>query len=134
MRNNFDREFRSDGEIEEELDAILESIGEDLIEDEAKTTIANPHRIEQMQFSYAVLKYLIRNTSATISYELYKPFKTMGSITVEGKLLDFDKPEWFARAAEFANSTDIYPLSADRVRIEFTFHGLTVPMGGGEKA
>ncbi len=134
MRDNFDREFLSDAEVEEELDAILESIGENLIEDEARPTIANPHRIEQMQFSYAVMKYLTRNTNAVISYELYKPFKTMGSISVEGKLLEFDKPEWLARAAEFADTTDIYPLSANKVRVEFTFHGLTAPLNGGEKA
>ena len=92
----------------------------------------SPIRFRQMQFVYAVLKYITRETNANITYELQKPFKSMGSIAVEGRLLEFDKPEWFARAAEFANSTDIYPLSSNKVRIEYTFHGLTIPMNGGE--
>lgn len=132
MRYEFEREFMNDEDVEEELDAILESVRDDLEAEEAQPTVLSPIRFRQMQFVYAVLKYITRETNANITYELQKPFKSMGSIAVEGRLLEFDKPEWFARAAEFANSTDIYPLSSNRVRIEYTFHGLTIPMNGGE--
>ncbi len=132
MRYEFEREFMNDEDVEEELDAILESVRDDLEAEEAQPTVLSPIRFRQMQFVYAVLKYITRETNANITYELQKPFKSMGSIAVEGRLLEFDKPEWFARAAEFANSTDIYPLSSNKVRIEYTFHGLTIPMNGGE--
>lgn len=132
MRYEFEREFMNDEDVEEELDAILESVRDDLEAEEAQPTVLSLIRFRQMQFVYAVLKYITRETNANITYELQKPFKSMGSIAVEGRLLEFDKPEWFARAAEFANSTDIYPLSSNNVRIEYTFHGLTVPMNGGE--
>lgn len=132
MRYEFEREFMNDENVEEELDAILESVRDDLEAEEAQPTVLSPIRFRQMQFVYAVLKYITRETNANITYELQKPFKSMGSIAVEGRLLEFDKPEWFARAAEFANSTDIYPLSSNKVRIEYTFHGLTIPMNGGE--
>lgn len=132
MRYEFEREFMNDEDVEEELDAILESVRDDLEAEDVQPTVLSPIRFRQMQFVYAVLKYITRETNANITYELQKPFKSMGSIAVEGRLLEFDKPEWFARAAEFANSTDIYPLSSNKVRIEYTFHGLTVPMNGGE--
>lgn len=132
MRYEFEREFMNDEDVEEELDAILESVRDDLEAEEAQPTVLSPIRFRQMQFVYAVLKYITRETNANITYELQKPFKSMGSIAVEGRLLEFDKPEWFARAAEFANSTDIYPLSSNKVRIEYTFHGLTIQMNGGE--
>lgn len=132
MRYEFEREFMNDEDVEEELDAILESVRDDLEAEEAQPTVLSPIRFRQMQFVYAVLKYITRETNANITYELQKPFKSMGSIAVEGRFLEFDKPEWFARAAEFANSTDIYPLSSNKVRIEYTFHGLTIPMNGGE--
>ncbi len=132
MRYEFEREFMNDEDVEEELDTILESVRDDLEAEEAQPTVLSPIRFRQMQFVYAVLKYITRETNANITYELQKPFKSMGSIAVEGRLLEFDKPEWFARAAEFANSTDIYPLSSNKVRIEYTFHGLTIPMNGGE--
>ena len=48
----------------------------------------------------------------------------MGSVSVEGKSLEFDDPMRFARAAEFASNVEIYPLANDRVRLTFTFHGL----------
>lgn len=132
MRYEFEREFMNDEDVERELDAILESVRDGLEAEEAQPTVLSPIRFRQMQFVYAVLKYITRETNANITYELQKPFKSMGSIAVEGRLLEFDKPEWFARAAEFANSTDIYPLSSNKVRIEYTFHGLTIPMNGGE--
>ena len=70
----------------------------------------------------------MKGTNVQISYKMYEPFKTMGSITVEGAVLEFDKPEWFARIAEFASNTEIYPLTKNIVRMTFTFHGLTTPI------
>mgnify|MGYP001164490511 FL=1 len=128
---DFEEQFRSDEELEEALDSLLEGISDELEEEEAKPSILNPHRMEQMQFAYAALKYITRNTDAKVSYKLQQPFKTMGCISVEGKLLEFDKPEWFARVAEFASNTEVYPLSKNAVRLTFTFHGLTTLMEGG---
>lgn len=132
MRYGFEREFMSDEDVEKTLDALLKECVDDLEKSEARTTIISPKRLEQMQFVHAVLKYITRFTKAKITYELYKPFKTMGSISVEGAILDFNEPEWFARAAEFADSTNIYPITSDKIRIDFTFHGLTVPLSGGD--
>mgnify|MGYP000216046892 CR=1 FL=1 len=39
-----------------------------------------------------------------------------------------DNPEWFARAAEFASNTEVYPLTKNRIRLTFTFHGITTPI------
>ena len=74
------------------------------------------------------MKYLTRGTDAEVSYKLYQPFKSMGSVSVEAKVLEFYDPEWFARAAEFASNTEVYPLAKNRVRLTFTFHGLTKPI------
>ena len=52
----------------------------------------------------------------------------MGSISVEGPMLEFDCPEWFSRVAEFASNTEVYPLAKNKVRMTFTFHGLTKPI------
>ena len=46
----------------------------------------------------------------------------------ETERLDFDNPEWFARAAEFASNTEVYPLAKNRIRLTFTFHGITTPL------
>lgn len=125
MDYNFDMEFMTDTELEQAMDELVESVRDNVENDENKTTVLNVLRLKQLQFAYAVLKYITKDKDAQLSYKLYEPFKTMGSITVEGKVLAFDKPEWFARVAEFATNTEIYPLAKNVVRMTFTFHGLT---------
>lgn len=128
MDYSFDMKFMTDAELEQAMDELVESIKDDVENDESKTTVLNVLRLKQLQFAYAVLKYITKDKDVQLSYKLYEPFKTMGSITVEGKTLTLDKPEWFARVAEFATNTEIYPLAKNSVRMTFTFHGLTEPI------
>lgn len=107
---------------------FIDSVKDDVAADEEKTTVLNPMKLQQMQFAHAALKYITRDSDVEVSYKLNTPFKTMGSISVEGETLAFDKPEWFARVAEFANNMEVYPLVKNRVRLTFTFHGLTKPI------
>lgn len=125
MDNNFDYTFVSDEELEFALDEMIKSFRDDIERAEAETTILSPGRMEQFQFAYAALKYIMKDKNVQISYKLYEPFKTMGSISVEGKSLEFFNPEWFSRIAEFATNTEVYPLAKNAVRMTFTFHGLT---------
>lgn len=128
MNIDFDTTFQSDEEIECFLDEFIESVRDEVEADENEVTILNGLKLKQLQFTYAVLEYLTRGSDIELTYKLHEPFKTMGSVSVEGKLLEFDKSEWFARAAEFANNTEVYPLAKNRVRLTFTFHGLTAPL------
>lgn len=120
--------FSSKEEMEQALDELLDALKDNLEDDDKKTTVLNGLRLKQIQFAYSVLQYLTRGTDAKVSYKLNEPFKTMGSISVEGSMLEFDNPEWFSRAAEFASNTEVYPLAKDKVRLTFTFHGLTNPI------
>ncbi len=128
MDYNFDMKFMTDAELERAMDEFIESIKDDVNNDESKITVLNVLHLKQLQFAYAVLQYITKDKDVQLSYKLYEPFKTMGSITVEGKTLEFDRPEWFARVAEFATNTEVYPLDKNAVRITFTFHGLTAPI------
>lgn len=128
MKNDFDWDCLSDAEVEHRLDEIIENLRPYIESDEAKVTLLNMDRLRQLEFTYLVMQYLTKGTDANVTYKLYEPFKTMGSVFVEGKLLEFDRPKWFARAAELASNVDIYPLTNDAVRLTFTFHGLTAPV------
>ena len=128
MDNNFEVRFFTDAELEKAMDEVVNGIKDDINKDELRTTILNPLKMEQFKFAYAALQYIMKGKNVQISYKMYEPFKTMGSITVEGAVLEFDKPEWFARIAEFASNTEIYPLTKNIVRMTFTFHGLTTPI------
>ena len=128
MEQNFDFQFTSEEDIQHLLDGFVEGMQDMVAEDEGKTTIINPLRLAQIKFAYSVMKYLTRDTDAEVTYKLNEPFKTMGSVSVEGKVLEFAGSKWFARAAEFASNTEVYPLAKNRVRLTFTFHGLTAPI------
>lgn len=128
MEQNFDFQFTSEEDIQHLLDGFVEGMQDMVAEDEDKTTIINPLRLAQIKFTYSVMKYLTRDTDAEVTYKLNEPFKTMGSVSVEGKVLEFAGSKWFARAAEFASNTEVYPLAKNRVRLTFTFHGLTAPI------
>lgn len=121
-------EFHSDEEVWEMLDGVVATVGNAIAVDESKPAILDPYKIQQMQFAYSVLKYLTKNTDAKLSYILNQPFKSMGSISVEGTDLSFVNAEWFARAAEFASNMEVYPLTNGKVKLTLTFHGLVRPI------
>lgn len=127
-KDTFEIEFHSDDEVWAMLDNVVVTVGEAIVADESKPAIIDPIKVQQMQFAYGVLKYLTKNTDAKLSYALHEPFKSMGSISVEGKNLAFANAEWFSRAAEFASNTEVYPLTNGKVRMTLTFHGLVRPV------
>lgn len=120
--------FSSKEEMERALDELLDALKDNIEADDKKTTVLDGLKLKQIQFAYSVLQYITRGTDAKVSYKLNEPFKTMGSVSVEGPMLEFDCPEWFSRVAEFASNTEVYPLAKNRVRLTFTFHGLTKPI------
>lgn len=126
--NQFEIEFGSDEEIGDMLDGIVAAIGGQVLEDESKPAIINPIKIKQMQFAYGVMQYLTKGTNARVSYSMHEPFKSMGSVSIEAKVISFANAEWFARAAEFASNTEVYPLANGKVRMTLTFHGLVRPI------
>lgn len=129
MEYGFDKTFLTDEDLEQSMDDFIEAISQELEDEEWNTTVLDIQKSKQIQFAYSVLKYLTRGSDAVVSYKLHEPFKTMGSVSVEGKSIEFYQPEWFARVAEFASNTEVYPLAKNRVRLTFTFHGLTKSIG-----
>ena len=124
MENNFNSTPMS----EEELDALEQALFAEIAADESKTTMLNMPRLQQMEFCHSVLQTIMKGEPVRISYKLYKPFKSMGSITVEGKCLDIHDMKWFSRICEFASNTEVYPIRGNSVRMTFTFHNLTTPI------
>ena len=120
--------FSSREEMERALDELLGTLKDNIEADDKKTTVLDGLKLKQIQFAYSVLQYITRGTDTKVSCTLNEPFKTMGSISVEGPILEFDCPEWFSRVAEFASNTEVYPLAKNKVRLTFTFHGLTKPI------
>lgn len=125
----FDTEFMTDEEVEQMLDSLVTTVAEEVTFDDSKTSIINPYKIQQVLYTYKVLKYLVKGIKgANVSYELHEPYRSMGSVSVVGKDLVFRQPEWFMKAVELSNNFEAYPKTDGSVQMDFTFHGLTKPL------
>lgn len=125
---DFESEYASDSEIEEAMDSLVISVANDIAQDESRTSIINPYRMQQLLYTYKVMKYLMKGTSAKVTYKLHEPYQSMGSVSVTGKDIEFRKVSWFLRAAELASNYEVYPKTDGTVCMTFTFHGITTPI------
>ena len=119
----FKLEFPESEEINE---ALLDQICEMINEEEQKTAILNLQRMQQMRLAHAMIQKAIRSKDGVrIAMKQNEPYKSTGYIELEGKVLEFDKPEVFAFAMSLADNTEIYPLVKNKVHMNLTFHNLT---------
>ena len=125
---DFESEYASDSEIEEAMDSLVISVANDIAQDESRTSIINPYRMQHLLYTYKVMKYLMKGTSAKVTYKLHEPYQSMGSVSVTGKDIEFKKISWFLRAAELASNYEVYPKTDGTVCMTFTFHGITTPI------
>lgn len=109
----------------DQLDELTLLIGKIAEQEDSRTQIINLPRMKQMEFVHDALEILVKGQDVAISTKINEPFKSMGSVSVEGRSVSFYKPEWFNRVAQYADNVDIYPLTNGKIRMTFTFHGLT---------
>lgn len=124
----FDEEILTDEQAEEELDALIECIKEQIDTSETKSSILDAQKLKMIAYTYKVLKYITKGTKAKVVYKLNKPFQSMGSVSVTGKDIMFKNPKWFVAAVKLASNFNVYPKTDGSVRMDFTFHQLTVPL------
>lgn len=107
-----------------EMEALLDCIGQWILEDEQQPGIINPVRYQQLQLAHNVLEKLTAGTDMQLAYEIHEPFNSMGSISIEGDQLGFANCRWLAWAVGFASNMEVYPLTTRKLRMVLTFHGL----------
>lgn len=111
-----------------ELDKLINTFGQWIIEDETCKQILNPIRMAQIRFSDNVLDRMARETDMRVTTIVHEPYNSMGSISVEGEALEFSNCKWLGRVIEFASNVEIFPLLNGKIKIVLTFHGLTTPI------
>lgn len=108
----------------EELDAIIQALGEAIEADEQRTGILVPERLRQMASAYQLLIEIGNETDTIVTYQLNTPFKSMGSICMEAESLEFIDVSKMMNAIHTSDNVDIYPLTNGHIRMVLTFHGL----------
>ncbi len=101
---DFESEYLPDDEVEQARDALVLTMANAIAEDESRTSVLDPYRMQQIVYVYKTMKRLVRGTSAKVTYQLHEPFQSMGSVSVTGKNIDMKKVVWFVRSAELASS------------------------------
>lgn len=107
-----------------EMEALLDCLGQWILEDEQQPGIISPVRYQQFRLSHDLLQKLIIGSDMKIGYEIHEPFNSMGSITIEGDQLEFANCRWLSRAVGFVDNLAVYPLSTGKIRMVLTFHGM----------
>lgn len=110
-------------EIFSEFDAFVESLAELRAE---SVSIVNCPKVQAMQFACAAIKKVLAESGcdAKVVCKQSELAPDVGMVCVEGKEIDIRNMEWFCRAAEFADNTEVYPLKNNRVRMTFGFNKL----------
>lgn len=108
----------------ENLDAIIQAIGEAIEADEQRTGILDPERLCQTASAYRLMTEIGKEINAKVTYSLNEPHKSMGSISIEADSLEFTDVPKIKAAICASNKVDIYPLTTGKVRTVLTFHGL----------
>ena len=106
-----------------EFDAFVESLAE-LKAD--SVSIMNYPSVQAMQFACAAIQKVLAESGcdAKVICKQSDLAPDVGMVCVEGKEIDIRNMEWFCRAAEFADNTEVYPLKNNRVRLTFGFNKL----------
>lgn len=117
---NFDEVFAK-------FDAFVESLAE-LRED--SVSIMHFPKVQAMRFSYAAIQKVLRESgcNAKVICKQSELAPDVGAVIVEGKEIDIKNMEWFCRAAEFADNTEVYQLKNGKVRMTFGFNRLLSPI------
>lgn len=121
----FNTEFADDAEVEDMLNNLVSAIGFKAEAEDMETQMINPYRIQEILYTYKVLKYLTKGSKAKVTYDLHKPYKSMGYVSIESENLLFKNMKWFLKAVEMSSNFEVYPKTNGRVQMNFTFHGLT---------
>lgn len=123
-----DFEF-TDGMNEDfEEDPMLLAIGEYLMEIDAAPALITPDRNKEFDLAYDAAEYLQNKYGYKISYKKHEPFKSMGSIYIEGKNIVINECRLLMALYRLCDNLDIYPLSNGDVRMALTFHGIAMPL------
>lgn len=128
MKFDYEDEFPLDEESEREFEEALLSFAEDIEADEDRTAFLNIAKQKQIGIAYAGLKHILKGVGTKVTYKLHEPYKSMGVVSVVGEKPEFVRGDVFSKIARLASNVDIYPRVDGSVQIDFTFHGLTVPI------
>lgn len=116
-----------DIETEETMDAfceIIENFG-------TGVSVLNPEKTKMVLLIFNTLKNQLKRYNVEVNCRLNEPFSNMGCISITGKSPVFYDSTWLSAVAKLASNFNVYPKTNGTVQMDFTFYGLSIPLGNG---
>ena len=111
-------------------DDILNKLKELVEKGDTIVRVPNEEKVALVKRLYEITKNI--TSDADVKLRLFEPFSNMGAISIEGKKPLIEDTGLFAEIAKYASNFNVYARLDGRVHIDFTFYGLTVPVGKGK--
>lgn len=121
--STYHRKDQDEERILEQLFALIE-------QDEAKTQILNPRRMQQFKYCADTMEALFGRDALEFTAVPHDLYPSCGTITVLAKNLTIRNPEQFTLAAAYASNFEVYPKLDGKLVLAFTFYGLTNKLEG----
>lgn len=107
-----------------ELDWFIDNIGYLIEEEDSHPAIVNPEKFNKFKLACDAAELVAHRNGLMFSYKQNEPYKSMGSIYIEGSSIAIPETRALMAIMRLADNTDIYPLSNGNIRMVFTFHNL----------
>lgn len=124
---NYEQEFATEEEAERAFRKLLDSVIKNDTENEPTLSIINHDMVFRLFYAYNLLKYLTKDSSAVVTYTLLDSGENIGTISIKGTNIKFDKPEWFAQIARIASGFDVYPKTDGTIQMDLIFYNIIIP-------
>lgn len=121
-----DTEGMTPEEIHEMMDSIVLSMAEQADEEDKGNAINNPKKIKMVLETYKALSKIAKGKGVKVGFRINEPYRSMASVSVVGKDIVFSDTETFYAAARLASNLDIYPKTDGTIKMDFTFHDITL--------
>lgn len=127
IENLFETDFLTDEEIEQMEASLIDNLMYKIFTDE-KPSIIVPSKVKEVLFIYSSIKRLFEGSYVKVSYKLHQPLSTIGTIHIEGKIIELQNTKTIMELCSKANNFEIYPLTNGNVKMSLAFYGLTKSM------
>lgn len=114
-------------ELDEDMDAIVEALGNAIEQEESEPQVLNVPRMLLMVRAYKLIRQIAWD-SWKITSAVHKPYTSMGVITIEAEEFTFDRLSVLQEVLSGASNVEIFPLTNGNLKMNITFHGITKRM------
>ncbi len=124
----------AEGIFDAEFGEILKVFSEMRLRDDLSSAVILPNQVRKVSIVYGELRDMFKGRAGVrVSYELFKPIRTMGGVTItwsKGKLLMINNMRRFAAVARLADNFEVYSMANGETKLTLGFNGLMAVANG----